>query len=362
MTTAHAFGNDPAKIERYRKYWAREEVPRPLIGFSQSGWFPLQSFQACRNWEANSLVTPDMVDPSQWLDDQERLILEGEQMDDDLIRGVNVSALAFPGLLAGILGCNFIVTPDSIYAEPLDLDWKTALPIEVNPENAWYRKYVEFLDALSERSKGRYPVSHAAELGPTDLHAVIRGHTQSLLDLLDHPEQSRALLHKLGLFFIDWFKMQWERLPRWRNGWFDAQYQLWCPGPVIRLQEDALAGYSPKLYRDLIQPVDRMIAENFSHCFMHTHSTSMFLLEHLLDIEEIKLIQVNYEPYSVPLEQMIPCFQRIQASGRPLLIRGTFEPNEIRLVMDAVEPKGLYLHLMVQDMFEMETLRPLVGM
>ena len=59
---------------------------------------------------------------------------------------------------------------------------------------------------------------------------------------------------------------------------------------------------------------------------------------------------------------MIPCFQRIQASGRPLLIRGTFEPNEIRMVMDAVEPKGLYLHLMVQDMFEMETLRPLVGM
>jgi hypothetical protein len=28
------FGNDPAKIEGYKKFWKREPVKRPLVGFS----------------------------------------------------------------------------------------------------------------------------------------------------------------------------------------------------------------------------------------------------------------------------------------------------------------------------------------
>ena len=44
------FGNDPAKVEGYKAFWARQSVKRPLVSFSMVGWFPLQEFQACQAW------------------------------------------------------------------------------------------------------------------------------------------------------------------------------------------------------------------------------------------------------------------------------------------------------------------------
>ena len=41
MASNHPFGNDPEKIERYRAFWNRDSVDRPLVGFSFVGWYPL---------------------------------------------------------------------------------------------------------------------------------------------------------------------------------------------------------------------------------------------------------------------------------------------------------------------------------
>jgi hypothetical protein len=51
------------------------------------------------------------------------------------------------------------------------------------------------------------------------------------------------------------------------------------------MQEDAVAVYSPKIYRQLVKPIDQYLAKQFTNSFMHLHSTSMFLLDDLLAIE-----------------------------------------------------------------------------
>lgn len=42
------FGNDPAKIERYKAFWDRADVKRPLVGFTMRGWFPLDEYGTSR--------------------------------------------------------------------------------------------------------------------------------------------------------------------------------------------------------------------------------------------------------------------------------------------------------------------------
>jgi hypothetical protein len=74
------FGNDPAKVARYRSFWARADVDRPPVGFTQGGWFPLDEFAPCRAWQLGALVSPDIVE-----------LLEGERCDDDIIRGAGPS-------------------------------------------------------------------------------------------------------------------------------------------------------------------------------------------------------------------------------------------------------------------------------
>jgi hypothetical protein len=354
------FGNDPAKIERYRAFWNRADVSRPLVGFTCVGWFPFDEFAACRSLPPDSRLSPGQVNPQAFLDDHLRMLREGEVMDDDLIRGACPGQAAFPWLPAA-LGSPLRVLPANIIGEERTLRWTDALAVRLDPDNPWFRKYLEFADALVAASAGRFPVSHSAELGPTDLHALLRGHTQSLLDLADSPDESGRILRHGGEWLREFTAAIWRRLPLFENGYFDAQYSLWSPGPIVRMQEDATAVYSPRLYRRFVQPVDRKLASRFASSFIHLHSTSMFLLEAILEIDEIQCYEVNNDALGPPVAKLLPHCQSIQAHRKPLLVRGSFTPGELRLVMDSLEPRGLFLNIMVRDVAETEVLRRIAG-
>ena len=360
MTQA-PFGNDPAKIERYRAFWKRSKVARPMVGFSLVGWFPLLEFSASQAWMEHRYLLPDMLDPWAVVDDHVRMVREGETIDDDLIRGVGPMQVAVP-FLPGILGCKLRILPENVMGEEQHLSWDETLSARLDPENPWCRKYMDVADALVEQAQGRFPVSHGAEIGPTDMHAVLRGHSQSIMDSIDEPDKTEQLLWQLGEIMRDLTEALWQRVPLFHGGYFDGQYSLWAPGPIIRMQEDATAVYSPDLYRKLVQPVDRMLARHFECSFMHLHSTSMFLLDAFLEIEELRCLEVNNDASGPPIEEMVSYLKRIQQADRALVIRGSFEPDELRLLLDSLNPEGLLLLVMARDLHEVDVARSIVGM
>jgi hypothetical protein len=359
--TTHEFGNDPAKLARYRAFWNRAEVQRPLVGFSFASWFPLGDFEVCRKWGTDGYLTPDMIEPDDFIDDHLRMLREGEQVDDDIIRGACPAQVAIPWI-PGSLGAKVRILPQNAMGEEQHLPWEEAQAVRLDPENGWYRKYMEYADTLVQASAGRFPVSHSPEIGPTDLHALLRGHTESIIDLAEEPEKSANLLWQMGEIFRDLTDAIWKRLPLWHGGYFDAQYSLWAPGPIARLQEDATAVYSPKLYEKFVQPVDRMLAAHYASSFIHLHSTSMFLLDAILAIDEIQCYEINNDALGPPVSAMAPYYRRVQETGKPLVIRGSFTPDELRLLMDSLSPRGLFFNIMVTEMREIEALRPIVRM
>jgi hypothetical protein len=88
----------------------------------------------------------------------------------------------------------------------------------------------------------------------------------------------------------------------------------------------------------------------------------MFLLEAILEIEEIQCYEINNDVCGPPLDKMVPYFRMVQRAKRPLLIRGSFTPEEIRMLTDALDARGLYLLIMVKSMEEVETLKPVLKM
>jgi hypothetical protein len=354
------YGNDPAKIERYNAFWNRAGVKRPLVGFTFVGWFPLGEFTACKSWSSSKYLTPDMIAPEDFMEDHLRLLREGESVDDDLLRGACPTQVAV-FFLPGALGCKARILPETILGVEQHLSWDEALAVRLDRQDPWFRKYLEFAQALVAQSQGLFPVSHAPELGPTDLHAMLRGHNESILDLIDEPEKSAELLARLGEIFCEFTEELWKRVPLFHGGYFDALYSLWSPGPIIRMQEDATAVYSPELYRKYVQPVDRKLASHFASSFIHLHSTSMFLLDAFLEIEEIRCFQINNDASGPPVKEMLCYFRKVQKAKRPLLIRGSFKQEEMQLLMDSLEPRGLFLNIMVNTMKEIEALRPIVG-
>ena len=364
MATQYPFGNDPAKIERYRAWWERRDAERPLMGFSVKSWFPLQEFAASAAWQSLDVLTPDMVEPEAFLEDQERLLCEGEIIGDDILRGASPSQ-AVPWL-DGMLGTTLRILPGSILgvSPGRGLPWEALEDIRLDPENPWFGKYIDFIRALVQRSAGRYPVSHGTLIGPSDIMALLRGHTQGVMDLVSEPERARRLLWRCGTLFRQITEEAWRHIPLFHGGYYDAQYQIWAPGPIVRMQEDASGVLSPRLYREFLQPVDRELAGHFANAFIHLHSNAMFLLDLYLEIEEIRAFQVNYEQMSggPPVVGMIPHLRKIQRAGRPLLFRGTFTADELRLLADALDPRGLYLYVMVGSAEEAAALMPLLGM
>jgi hypothetical protein len=236
--------------------------------------------------------------------------------------------------------------------------------LHLDKRGPWFAKYVAFIEALVRRSAGGYPVSHGTLIGPSDIAALLRGHTQSVLDLVESPDEMRRLLWLCGGIFRQITEEAWQHIPLYYGGYYDAQYQLWSPGPIVRLQEDASGVLSPRLYREFLQPVDREVAGHFPNAFIHLHTNSMFLYDLYLEIEEIRCFQVNYEFHSggPPIAGMVPAFRKIQAAGRPLLVRGSFTPDELRHLVDSLDPRGLYLYIMVGSLAEVEALRSVLGM
>jgi hypothetical protein len=357
----YPYGNDPAKLAGYRAFWDRAPVNRPLLGFSIKSWFPLQEFSASAAWQECEVLTPAMVEPGAFLGDQERLLREGELIDDDILRGASPSQ-AVPWL-DGMLGATLRILPGTVLGVERTLPWEELEALRVDPRNPWFGKYIEFLQALVRRSAGAYPVSHAPLIGPSDIAALVRGHTRSVLDLMEEPERMRRLLGCCCDIFRQITAEAWRHIPLYHGGYFDAQYQLWSPGPIVRLQEDASGVFSPRLYREFLQPVDREVAGRFRNAFIHLHSNSMFLYDLFLEVDEIRCFQVNYEVQSggPPIAGMLPAFRKIQAANRPLLVRGSFTPDELRRLVDALDPRGLYLYIMVGSLDEVQVLRAALG-
>ena len=357
---AHEFGNDPHKIERYRTFWNREAVERPLIGFSTLTWFPLDEFSASAAWLQNAPLTPDMVNPELFLDEHEEKLREGEWMDDDMIRGCSPSQAVF--WCCGTLGCEMRVLPGNVVCVDRNLDWDEVLGFKVDLGHPWFQKYLAYIDALVKRSAGRFPVSHGMLMGPLDFAVALRGHEQIVYDMWEEPKKAARLLREMGDVFILFTQEAWKRIPTFMDGYYDTQYRLWAPDTTARMQEDAIAVMSPALYSEFIQPVDRKVGGTFQYPFMHLHATSMIVIDQLLEVDEIKAFEVNHDVGGPAIEEMIPHMQKIQKAGKGLIIRGELTTEEARKVMDGLDPVGLFLHLMVKDRKQSDCLRPIVGM
>ena len=86
----------------------------------------------------------------------------------------------------------------------------------------------------------------------------------------------------------------------------------------------------------------------------------MFLLDSFLEIREIGCFEINHDVSGPPLSEMIPFFRSVQQADRSLLIRGSFKQEELRMLVDSLDPAALYLYIMVDTVDEVESLKQML--
>jgi hypothetical protein len=256
--------------------------------------------------------------------------------------------------MEAMLGCTVKRGGDSIWAQELHGSWDDLLSIQLDTANPWFAKYLEFIEILQQHFGGVCPVGQPILRGMSDLSAVLRGHSESIIGLIESPEESKKLIDICKRSFLSVIEEQFKRIEPFHDGYFIEQYCLWAPDKIVRLQEDNSALLSPDLLKEFIIEPDRQLAAAFPCSFIHLHTSSLFLLDLFLEIEELDVIQINKDASGMEVDEIIPYFQMVQNAGRRLVIRGPITKEDMKLLSENLSPNGLLIQTIMSNPSEVE--------
>jgi hypothetical protein len=249
---------------------------------------------------------------------------------------------------SSILGCRVQIGDESVWAEEGGFEYADLPRIDFSDGNPWRRKYLDFVRLLKEHFGDRVPVGQPILRGPSDMIAAMRGSSEMIFDLYDRPKDFLRLAESCTEFASGLVRAQHAITGPFAGGYLIEQLGLWAPDRLARLQEDSSALFSPQLYTALLQPWDRRMAEAFPYSAIHLHSSSLFLLDRILDVEALRCIQINKDVGNAAIAEMMPCFKVVQERKRSLLIRGKLDLEDLALLRQNLSPDGLYLQIVVE--------------
>ncbi len=343
-----------AKLEKYREFWDLKTVKRPLVGFDVGGWFPFDRYADLRGIPERGELQPERLSAERCLPDYRAFLARSREVPDDFIKGAcPISAIPW---LEAILGCRLERSGQSVWAVERKADWAELEGLKLPKDSPWFRKYIEFVRALTADAAGDYPVGMPILRGAADIMGALRGHTEAIMDLLESPDEAKALAARAADALIDLTREHHAATEPFCGGYFIEQYCMWAPGPLVRMQEDASAVYSPTLYRDIVREEDRRVARAFPYSLIHLHSSSLFLLDDFLDIAEIGVFQINRDVGEMGLPELVPYLKRIQKAGRRIFLRGPLDAEDFRLVAKELSPTGLMVQSVVANTEEARAL------
>jgi hypothetical protein len=331
-----------AKFRHHQLFLNREPADRPLIGSWLFGFFVHQQYPSVAGAMEPGLVQPDDIPIDLFLQDVDALWEAYQELDDDY----PFSMGAFYGVpwMEAIMGCPVHFTGTNMYSEPIIDDWQDYDWPQPTLDSPWAQKLLEFLEALVHHSAGRFACGPTLMRGPADMCSALRGGTNLVFDLYDHPEQIRRMAKLCADIWIEAGQAQLDLVPESGDGYMIgcAGLRCWMPEKGIWLQDDAVSLLSPRFYDDLFLPQVRRIASQFPVVAFHLHGNVLWPVDLILTVDEIDVLELNYDQGICDLEDLIGAWKGIQAK-KPLIAYADVTLEELERILDELSPSGLSL-------------------
>lgn len=347
-------------VEQYKKkhldFWNLTEVQSPLIGFTvgtgSDSWSYWQDNKAVRNLLSKKQIFPQDIIPEDFVADQLKYLESTQNLEDDICR--TAMPLASMPWMEAILGCPIIASGVNMKSMKI-LDNAASLnPQPFNRDNPWVQCYLQFIEVYNQKFGDHFPVAQSIIRGPSDLAAALLGAEEATMALATEPEEMQRLLDYVTDQLAEFLHLQLKHLPQFKGGYVIGQYDIWAPEPAIRFQEDFSVMYSPQLYTDYLQTRDEKLAEIAKYNLIHLHSSSLFLIDQFLEIQNIRAFQVTKDPGGARLADMMPALQKIQKAGKPLIVKGQFDEADLDLIRSSLSAQGLCIQPVVGGFSEAE--------
>jgi len=339
------------KIGLHNRFWMRKKMEKVLVSFRLTNDFFFSThFKAAKDLLIEGeKITPDMLDVDAFLNDYERMYQEISSIGQDAF-WVAEPFIGIPWMEA-ILGCEIYATKNSFVSKPWVKSLEETEKIEFNTENKWFKKYMEFIEKLEILSRGRFPIGQSIMRGPSDMVGAIFGQIELVYNLADKPEEMKALFFKVTDIFLDVIKYQYNVISEFHGGYSMGFYHIWSPGKCIWYQEDTSAILSPNLYRIFLKEPNVRICKNYKFTAIHLHPSSFFILDDLLQIDNLKIIQITKDIGGPTISEMLPQFKKVLES-KILVIWGALDLVDLELIKEGLLNKGLFLSIVTPSIEE----------
>ncbi len=332
--------------ERTGRFWRRQPSDRPLI----SAWVGSFSFPELFPVGLRRLpegeLQPEDVQFEYFREDYENLFAAHAAASSD------IAWSAFPLVVLpwaeAVAGCHIIHREGNIWAEPWIEDYAQLPDGRVPLHEGWLRRLVAFTEWLVELSAGRFPVAVCLMRGPADLLAAVRGAERCIMDLMDTPAVVDKALASLTDLWLQTAKAQQARIPAFDGGYGWSIQNLWSPAPGGWFQDDAIAFWSPRLYKEHAYECEKRLSTWAPYTGIHLHSAAIFTVEPLLTMPALGVIEMNLDISGLTIPEMIPAFRKILRTQR-LNIWGAFSDDDLRLMSAKLPARGLMLQLMAEQ-------------
>jgi len=247
--------------------------------------------------------------------------------------------------LPAIVGCKLKVTTvaETIWpVKVLDKEWYRGEPPEIQVNEEWFEKLLEFTRYLVDHFHPHYlVVQDMISRGPGDLLGNMMGSDNLSIGMYTHPKEIKRLLDSLADIFIEVVSAQFDLIPEFEGGYGNI-YGIWAPGRSIRIQEDMAINLSPKLVKEFLLPADQKILNSFDYAVFHTHSGGVRLSEMISDLDGRLAVEVSMDPQGPPLRELLPIFGRIKEK-KPMVICGDFTVEDRGLIASEMSGRGCLL-------------------
>jgi hypothetical protein len=345
-----------ARLAQHRAFWKREEPACPPASFRVGDFFFARHFRAARPLLVyGRRITPELLRVADFLPDYERQFAQAEELGQDGFW----TAEPYTGIpwMEAMLGCEVYAQEESFISKPPAaagsdpggrLGWAAA-HARFDPANAWFRKYMEFVDVLAEHSAGRFTVGQPIMRGPTDMLGALLGQTELIFALADDPAGVGRLAARVADVFLAVIREMQKRVPAFHGGAAMGFYHVWTPGPCIWFQDDLSAVLSPGLYREHFIPLAERICAAYDWTGVHLHPSSFFIIDDLMKLEGLRAIEINKDVGGPSVAEMLPVLKRV-LERKNLILWGDLSLDDLALARRELPCQGLFFNIVAPDL------------
>jgi hypothetical protein len=328
-------------MQRIEAWFNHQVIDRPPVRFTR------------HNAEFESL---DGVWRSAWKDQRDRWFDVDYQIEKFLtqVQNKHYHGETFPvfwpnlgpNVFAGLYGCPLEFAEVTSWAQPILFDLET--PLTLDWQSEYLLKLIELTQAALEICPGKYLVGYTDFHPGLDCLAALRGTQNTLMDLIDAPDQLEGILQQFSDDFLavyDFFDRLLKKAGQPSLTWIaiPAFGRLHIPS------SDFSAMISPKQHRRFAHPWLEREARAMTHNIFHVDGKGVANhLDLILEMPHVQALQwVQGMGDDAPILQWVPLIRRIQAAGKSVVIDLT--PTELEDFTTAVRPEGILLCLASED-------------